>query len=78
MSKTWVTNRDGSDDIHGSRIRANTVELCDGCDEDTPHVASLTVKRESEGYGGAQPYRIAECLVCGHVSEERVGTGGMF
>lgn len=67
-----------SDDVHGSSIRAETFEDCPDCGEETPHVASLTVKTESPRYGGNQPYRIAECWVCGHVNEERVGMGGMF
>lgn len=69
---------DGSDDVHDSTIRANTLEPCSECDEETPHVASLTLKHESEQYGGAQPYRVAECLACGHVAEERIGTGGAY
>lgn len=75
MSRAKPTGHRGSDDVHESGVRAETEEHCPACGYETPHVASLTVRTESERYGGNQPYRITECQTCGHVSEERVGVG---
>jgi len=50
-------------------------EYCPECDAEQPHHVTIDVQTESSNYGGNQPYRIAECQVCGHERTERVGMG---
>lgn len=52
-----------------------TDERCPECDRQTGHHVRLEIRAESENYGGNQPYRLAECQICGHTREERIGEG---
>lgn len=50
-------------------------EDCPECGETRTHHVTIEIKTESDNYGGKQPYRIAECQVCGATRTERVGVG---
>lgn len=52
------------------------VEACASCGETCEHHVRVEIVEEAETYGGRQPYRFAECQLCGHESRERVGVGG--
>lgn len=65
-----------SDESEGlSEFYDTRTEYCPECDEARNHHVNITVKTESEDYGGNQPYRIRECQVCGNIEENRVGMG---
>lgn len=50
-------------------------EHCPTCEQDREHHVVLDIRTESDSYGGNQPYRTAECQVCGCTREERIGEG---
>ena len=66
---------DSSDGGDTPRFYDTREERCPECGQQRPHHVMIEVRTESENYGGNQPYRIAECQVCGHTREERVGLG---
>jgi len=51
-------------------------EWCEGCSMDTIHDVSIQLKTESAASENAQfsrePYRVTECLDCGHRSSQRM------
>lgn len=51
-------------------------EDCDSCGTETPHRVSLQLKTESSKTENAQfsrePYRVAECKVCGSTTKTRM------
>lgn len=55
---------------------SEVTEECDECDRETVHEISVELRTESPESENAtfsrEPYRIAECNVCGHSSEVRL------
>jgi hypothetical protein len=51
-------------------------ERCDTCDTDTIHEVSIQLRTESADSENAQfsrePYRVTECLTCGHRANQRM------
>ena len=52
------------------------VEECDDCDRETTHEISIKMRTENPDSENAEfsrePYRVAECTVCGDTSTERM------
>ncbi|MDG5776403.1 hypothetical protein VB773_07735 [Haloarculaceae archaeon H-GB2-1] len=60
-----------------SKPRMNEfTETCECCERTTPHSVSVRLRTESTKPDNAQfsrePYRVAECRVCGTVTETRM------
>ena len=60
----------------GGPARSDHTEECDECERETPHSVSIEIQTESEKPLNAEfsrePYRIAECTVCGATEEVRM------
>ncbi|MFB6146785.1 MAG: hypothetical protein ABEJ08_03780 [Halobacteriaceae archaeon] len=55
---------------------SETVEQCGDCGSKTPHAVSIELRTESEESERSQfsrePYRVAECQVCGDTTVQRM------
>lgn len=59
-----------------NKLSSDMTERCDSCQHETPHKVSVQIKTESTKTENAEfsrePYRVAECLSCGEVTNQRM------
>ena len=60
----------------GTGAFSEVTEECEGCERETLHEVAVQLRTESQKRENAEfsrePYRIAECQVCGFASEVRM------
>ncbi|UPV76533.1 hypothetical protein M0R89_18545 (plasmid) [Halorussus limi] len=55
---------------------AETTEMCEECEESTPHDVTIEIQTESKKKENTEfsrePYRVTECMKCGETTAKRM------